>query len=152
MEDRMTRTERTDLIILICIETMLTDCAESLSGRVGNKPEWDNAILTARGCIKLMVDSVLATMNAEQLEHLKKTSRDYEMRLKPKLTPIDSNMVVDKETMRTLIDAAQYKCTDCFKSDRESRGCKLQKLLSVLIPMKKYDSGLCVFNNREWEN
>lgn len=152
MDNRLTRIERTSLIVLICLETLANDCESDLGGRIPDREAWTVSAEKAKAELGKMISMVLATLLPEQLQHLKKTARDYELRLKPKLTPRDSNQVLDKETLRTLIDAAQAKCTDCFKSEAESRNCKLQKLLAILTPMPSYDTGLCVYNNREWEN
>ena len=154
MEDkRLTRVQKSALIILICLETLTDDCRDDLAGRVENMEAWAEKAGKAKETLHSMVDDIIQTMAPEQLQHFKKTARDYELRLMPRMTPWSANMVVDKETLRTLIDAAQKQCVDCFKTEAESRNCKLQKLLATLIPMERYeDTGLCVFNNKEWEN
>lgn len=151
MEDkRLLRSEKAALIILICLEVLTDDCDEDLSRRIEDKAQWKADVKQVKEGLARLVDNALKTLNMDQMVNLKKISKDYELRLYPKLTPTSGNIVVDKETLRTLIDASQEKCVDCFKSEAESRSCKLQRLLSVLIPMESYDTNLCAFNNREW--
>lgn len=154
MDDkRLTRVHRSALIILICLETLTDDCEKDLEGRMDDREAWAEKARSAKAILHGMADDIFRTMTEEQLRYLTKTARDYELRLTPRMTPETGNMIVPKETLRTLVDAAQNRCVDCFKTEAESRGCKLQRLLAMLIPMDNYeDTGLCVFNNKEWEN
>ena len=153
MEDkRLTRYERSALVMLICAETIVGESAGDLLKRMESHPEWEGTVEKVRAGMKWMVDAALSTLSEDQLHHLSRTARDYELLLKPKLTPRGGNVVMDKETLKKLIDAAQEKCTDCILTEEESRGCALQKIMAILTPMPTYDGYLCVYNNREWEN
>lgn len=151
-EKRLTRYERTALVMLICAETIVKDAVKDLHRRMEAKDGWDENAETACGCLKSMVNSVLGTLNEDQMMHLKKTAYDYEIRLKPKLSPMDTNMVLDKETLKTLIDAAQEQCTACVMDAEECRECKLQRILSMLCPMPHWDTVSCPYALAEWEN
>ena len=153
MEDkRLTRGERTALVMLACAENIVHEAEKDLQRRMGEQPEWIQTAHDVRKKLDWMVDASFGTLSPEQLLHMKATARDYELRLKPKMTPAENNTVLDKETLRTLIDAAQVKCTECFNTELESRNCKLQKVLAMLCPMPKYEGEFCVFNLAEWEN
>lgn len=153
IDGRLTRRERTALLLLICTEAIMATVEGDLRERLEHVPGGVEKLQKALGLVTEIEKGILPTVSREQRRAMQKTMHDYELRPVPKLTPEKHNLVVEKETLKTLVDAAQDgACTLCVKDARESRDCKLQRILSVITPMNDYGGELCPFNNVGWEN
>lgn len=154
VDGRMTRYERSAFLMLVCTEAILSTVGADLEKRLARVPNGMEKLKKAEELVTELERAILPTINKEQRKNLKETLHDYELRPVPKLTPRHTNLVVDKETLKTLVDAAQDgACTSCVKDAKEARNCRLHRTLTVITPMKEYDDGmLCPFNNVGWEN
>lgn len=149
----MTRREKMTLTFLANTTSALLDAKSDLKerlSRIENGQERMDRL--ADECMDLLTE-VRMTVPEKQRMSMVNTYKDYEMRLVPKMTPTKTNVVLQKEDMRTLVDAAQTKCADCTETFEESSKCKLCQLLKVILPMDSYEGTfLCPYNGREWEN
>lgn len=149
----MTRNEKICLMFLMNAASALEDAKETLADRmkrIDGGPELMQTV--ADGCLKLLTE-VRMTIPDRQRTSLANTAKDYEMRMVPKFTPSTTNVVVQKEDFRQLVDAAQIKCRECADTNDESRRCELFRLLQIAIPLDTYDSTfLCPYNMAKWEN
>lgn len=147
----MTRKEKQSLTFLMNMVSGLVYSKDDLSERLeridGGK-EMMEAL--ADGGQKLLTE-VRKTIPEPQRKSINNTALDYEMRLVPKLTPIGQNIIIQKDDMRTLVDAAQIKCRECVDSDEESRQCPLFQLLVRVLPLDSYEGTmLCPYNMAVW--
>ena len=100
-----------------------------------------------------LLEEVRRTIPEKQRVSLMHTSSDYEMRMVPKLTPHKDAVVVSKESMRQLVDAAQIKCTDCVEDSEGAKKCALYETLCDIIPLESYgDRVLCPYNMAVWRD
>ena len=153
IDGRLNRNERNSILMLVCTEAVLKTVMVDLEKRLGHIPSGVEKLKKATELVTEIDSGILATISKEQRSNLSKTGRDYELRLVPKMTPMKTNVVLDKETLKALVDASQAgECMMCVKTAKESRNCKLHRLLVVLTPMPHYEGELCPFNNVGWEN
>lgn len=149
----MTRTEKTSLTFLMNAAASLNEAKEDLAERlkkIDGGPELMDQL--AEGSIKLL-NEVRMTIPERQRQSLANTACDYEMRLVPKMTPRTTNVIVQKEEFRSLVDAAQVRCTSCAEMNENKGQCDLFRLLQVVLPLEAYDTTLlCPYNRAEWEN
>ena len=149
----LNRREKTCLLFLMNTVSTLIDSKTDLAKRlemVENGPE--RMAFLADDSIRIL-NEIRQTIPEKQRANLMATATDYEMRLVPKATPSKTSVVLQKEELRTLIDAAQIKCMDCTDTFEESAKCNLCKLLKTHLPMDTYEGTyLCPYNGREWGN
>ena len=150
---RLNRTEKMGMITLAYIATVLEDMPEDLKDRlcmVQGAPETMHDLSKETDWL---LNELRKTIPVEQRMNLQNTAQEYEIRLVPKATPSRTNVVMQKEEFRELVDHARAKCVDCMESDEECVNCKLFKLLAVLLPLDDYHNGmLCPYNMGEWAN
>ena len=149
----MTRREQTCLTFLMNAASALMEAKDDLAGRLtmidGGKELMDTI---ADGCVKLLTE-VRMTIPERQRNNLANTASDYEMRLVPKFTPTKTNVIIQKEEFRKLVDAAQVKCRDCVEDGTHCKACELYQLLTTILPLEAHDETmLCPYNLAEWEN
>ena len=149
----MTRTEKCSLTYLANAASTLVDAKKDLADRLGRiEGGTERMNMLADECVKLLTE-VRMTIPERQRTSLSNTVKDFEMRMVPKMTPSKTNVIVEKEDFRSLVDAAQYRCKNCADLNAESRNCDLFRLLQVILPLEGYDSTiLCPYNRAEWEN
>ena len=150
---RLTRLEKMGMIVLAYAATLIDELRSQLKSRIamveGATEEMDE--LSER--IDKVLHDVRLTVPIEQRAHLQNTAMDYEMRLTPKLTPGSTNVIMQKEEFRELVDCARAQCKECAKDGTECETCKLYKLLTVILPLEDYsDSFLCPYVLKEWGN
>ena len=132
-----------------CLQDAKEELAERIS-RIENGPEIMDRV--ASESLRLL-EEICRTIPEDERAKLQRTASDYEMRLTPRFMPLKYSVVVEKEDFRTLVDAAQVKCTECADTAEECRKCRLYQWLVRNIPLDSYDGTfLCPYNNREWEN
>ena len=149
----MTRSEKESMRFLMNSVSCLQDAKEELGERIsridGGKEVMDRVAEESLW----ILEEVRKTIPEEERAKLQRTSCDYEMRMTPKSLPLKYSVVVEKEDFRTLVDAAQVKCTECADTAEECRKCRLYQWLVRNLPLDSYDGTfLCPYNEREWEN
>ena len=149
----MTRMEKACLTFLMNAASALMEAKDDLAERLkmidGGQELMDTV---ADGAMKLLTE-VRMTIPERQRTSLANTAKDYEMRLIPKMTPSKTCVVVQKEDFRSLVDAAQVKCSDCTELNENCGNCDLFRLLQTVLPLDAYDTTfLCPYNRAEWEN
>ena len=150
---RLTRKEKTALILLAHAATTLDDLQTELAERlrmVDNGAERLNEL--SKETDKLL-DDLRVTAPENQRKQLENTGSDYEMRLVPKLQPSVTNVIMEKEELRQLVDCARVKCVDCTEDDNACKQCGLYRLLTSILPLEHYNGGLlCPYNMAVWRN
>lgn len=148
----MTRHEKMSLTFLMNATSALIDAKTDLGKRVEKLGMTEKLKEIADGTVDLL-ESIRTTIPEKQRTSLMHTSMDYEMRLVPKMTPSKTCVVLMKEEMRTLVDAAQAACLECTGTFEDSEKCNLCQLLKTILPMDSYEGTfLCPYNGREWGN
>lgn len=149
----MTRPEKAALTYLMNAASAFVDAKEDLHDRLQMIEGGLELMETvAEGSLKLLTD-IRMTIPERQRTSLANTAKDYEMRLVPKMTPSKTCVVVQKEDFRSLVDAAQVRCTDCTELNEDCGNCNLFRLLQIVLPLDAYDTTfLCPYNRAEWEN
>ena len=150
---RMTRTEKMAMILLAHAATSLDDLQTDLADRLGMVDGGADRLKELSKKTDQLLDDLRRTVPENQRTHLQNTAMDYEMRLAPKMQPSVTNVLMSKEEFRELTDCARAKCADCTLDDTECEQCKLYCLLTSVLPMDDYHSGLlCPYNLATWGN
>lgn len=149
----LTRTEKMSLTFLMNAASALAEAKDDLADRLGRidggRERMEKLVEES---LSLLTD-VRMTIPEKQRQNLANTAMDYEMRMVPKLTPTSTNVIVQKEEFRAMVDAAQEKCGACADLNEECGKCKLFRLLTVVLPLDSYDGTiLCPYNRAEWGN
>lgn len=148
----LNRHEKMALTFLMNATSALIDAKSDLKNRVEKLGMADRLDKLADEAMELLT-AVRTTIPEKQRTSLMHTSMDYEMRLTPKMTPAKTSVVLMKEEMRTLVDAAQAACLECTGTFEDSAKCNLCQLLKTILPMDSYEGTfLCPYNGREWGN
>ena len=149
----VTRPEKLSILFLMNTVSAMMDSHEELKDRVSRiegGPEMMDEMVTVS---EKLLTEIRRTIPTDQRHNINNVSKDMEMRMVPKSTPRKTTVLVQKEEFRALVDAAQEKCRECTETNDDSRKCKLFQLLTVILPMDRYDIGfLCPYNARDWEN
>lgn len=150
---RLSRTEKMGMILLAHAATSLDDLQTDLSDRLGMVENGTERLRKLSHDVDGLLDDLRVTMPENQRRHLQNTAMDYEMRLSPKAQPSTTNVLMEKEEFRELVECARVKCMDCTLDDSECESCKLFRLLTVVLPMDDYHDGmLCPYNLAGWGN
>lgn len=100
-----------------------------------------------------IADDVIGTVPSGQCRQLKNTMMDMDMRMVPKLTPMSTNVILEKDTAKALIDIAMERCHGCVEGPEDGRKCALYKVLEGFLPLDSYDNGmLCPYSVSEWKD
>lgn len=150
---RLTRTEKMGMILLAHAATTLDDLQADFSGRLGMVENGAERLKKLSEDTDSLLNDLRATVPQNQRMHLQNTAMDYEMRLAPKAQPSETNVIMDKEEFREIVECARAKCVDCTMDDEECSNCKLFQLLTVVLPMDDYHYGaMCPYNLAGWGN
>lgn len=150
--ERLKRTELTAVRMLLAVISMAAYAQEDLHDRLESVPYGNQRMRLAVGCMKAICDDVIGTISQSQCKQLYGTTRDFEMRLLPKLTPGSTNIIMTKEQGKELLDCARWACHACVKDGEACRECRLYKLLEATTPLDDYGDGmLCPYALAKWE-
>ena len=149
--ERLTRTETQAVTMLLTSLSNLRYAREDLKRRLECVPSGKARMNMAIGQMQSLVQDVCGTVTDKQRKHLRNICTDMEIRLVPKATGRKVSVVLTKEEAMELVDAAQAKCSYCFKGYEESRKCKLCKLLECVVPLDEYSSLSCPYSGATWE-
>ena len=150
---RINRSEKMSMIVLAYAATILEDLKADLADRLTMIDDGAGRMAEVSEKVDSLLIDLRATIPVNQRMNLQNTANEYEIRLSPKMTPFKTNVVMQKEEFKDLVDLARDKCRDCTDSDEECEKCKLFRLLTVLVPLEDYHDGmLCPYNLGEWAN
>ena len=150
---RINRSEKMSMIVLAYACTILEDLKKDLHDRLGMIEDGDERMREVSDRADALLNDLRVTIPLNQRMNLQNTAQDYEIRLSPKATPYRTNVVMQKDEFKELVDYARAKCRDCMDSDEECEKCGLFRLLTVILPLDDYHDGmLCPYNLGEWAN
>lgn len=150
---RMTRNEKSGILVLCHAAGALEDLQTEMAGRVAMVRDGPARLKKIAEETDELLNDIRLTVPWEQRIHLQNTAMDYEMRLAPKAQPSKTNVLVTKEEFRELVDAARAKCVDCSETDETCERCRLFQMLTVYLPLEDYHDGLlCPYNLKGWAN
>ena len=150
---RLRRDEKLAMFHLMYAATTLEDLRKDLLERLGMIDHGEDRMENASMCVDELLNDLRVTVPENQRINLQHTSEDYEVRLVPKQTPGNLNVIVTKEEFRQLVDCARAKCRECVLDDGECEECELYRLLTSILPLDDYHSmNLCPYNLGEWKN
>lgn len=148
----LTRNEKTTLTFLT---NALSALAETKDGLADRMKMLDKGPETIERLVKEALDllnEIRTTIPEKQRINLVNTAKDFEIRLVPKFTPTNHNVLVPKEEFRTLVNSAQARCKECAEDNESCKACDLYQLLTVVLPMDDYKwHNLCPYV-AEWAN
>lgn len=149
----VTRNEKMSILFLMNTVSAMMDSREDLKDRISrieNGPEMMNTMTETAD--KLLTE-IRRTIPTEQRVNINNISKDMEMRMVPKMTPSKTSVIMQKEEMRVLVDAAQVKCRECVEYAEDAKNCELYRLLTTILPLDKYEgTQLCPYNMATWGN
>ena len=150
---RLTRSEKMSMILLSYAATVLSDLRSELSDRLEIVENGSERMKELAVKSEELLNEIRRTVPMNQRMQLHNTASDFEMRLTPKATPTTTNVVMQKEEFRELVDYARATCKECTLDDNECEGCGLFQLLTVVLPMDEYHGQLlCPYNLGKWGN
>ena len=150
---RLTRSEKMSMILLSYAATVLSDLRSELSDRLEIVENGSERMKELAVKSEELLNEIRRTVPMNQRMQLHNTASDFEMRLTPKATPTTTNVVMQKEEFRELVDYARATCKECTLDDNECERCGLFQLLTVVLPMDEYHGQLlCPYNLGKWGN
>lgn len=150
---RLNRSEKMSMILMAYIASVLEDLKSDLSGRLAMVDGGQEKMNLLSETADDLLNELRVTIPLNQRMHLQNTAQEYEVRLSPKLTPYQTNVVMQKSEFKELVDHAREKCRDCTEDDETCERCGLFRLLTVILPLDDYHDGLlCPYNLGEWAN
>ena len=151
--ERLTKTEMHSVQWLLNAVSTLRYAETDLKKRLECVPSGNQRLRLAIGQLGSLLRDVLGTVSDRQRRQIRNTAQDMEVRLVPKLTAQKASIVLDEETARELVDAAQAKCRwECVPDFEGDRKCDLCKILEAVVPLENYDSVSCPYWRAEWED
>lgn len=148
----LNRNEKLAMMYMVCLTSTLAYAQEDMKDRYGQIEGGTEMMNNALDWTKKIMNALFDTIPDKQVKNIWNTANECEMRMMPKFTPNRTDMLVDKETLRELIDAAHIKCRECVNDSDEAKKCKIYELSATLVPLEEYpDGGLCPYSLAEWE-
>lgn len=150
---RLTRQEKMSMIVLAYVATCVDELQKELADRLKMIRQGEDRAHMLSTAVDELLNDLRLTIPMNQRLNLQNTAKDNEIRLTPKLTPTSTNVIMQKEEFKDLVDLARAKCRDCMDDDKACEKCRLFQLLTVLLPLDDYHDGmLCPYNLGEWAN
>ena len=150
---KLTRSEKMSMILMSYAATVLSDLREELSDRLETVVNGSERMKELADKSDELLNEIRRTVPMNQRKQLQNTAMDFEMRLTPKATPSTTNVVMQKEEFRELVDYARATCKDCTLDDTDCENCGLFQLLTVILPLEDYKGQfLCPYNLGKWGN
>lgn len=150
---RMTRNERISVLYLMHAVGILENLPKEISERLSMIPDGKERAMKIADDVNSLLNELRLTIPDVQRRGLENTACDFEVRMCPKATPGPTNVVMDKEEFRKLVDFSREHCLDCVDDDVECEQCSLYQLLTSILPIDNYNSiCMCPYNLGEWKN
>lgn len=151
--ERVTRTEMHTLQWLLNALSSLCYAEDDLKSRLECVPNGRQRLKLNIGQLRSLLRDLFGTIPERQRRQIQNAANDMEVRLVPKMTPRKISLVLEEETAKELVNAAQAKCRyDCVPDLDGDRNCELCKILEAVIPLEKYESASCPYWHAEWED
>ena len=151
--ERVTRTEMHTLQWLLNALSSVCYAEDDLKSRLECVPNGRQRLKLNIGQLRSLLRDLFGTIPERQRRQIQNSAQDMEVRLVPKMTPRKISLVLEEETAKELVNAAQAKCKyDCVPDLDGDRNCELCKILEAVIPLEKYDSATCPYWHAEWED
>lgn len=149
--ERLNRAEFEAVRCLLGAVSYTATAAESLGKRLECVPYGKQRMAMILGGLRAMSDDLIGTVPVNQCRQLRNTMNDFDMRMVPKYTSMNQNVILEKTLAKGLIDTAMEKCKGCVEDSVSCRECALYKVLEGFLPLDNYDSGmLCPYSLSEW--
>ena len=151
--ERMNRGEYEAMRCLLGAVNYMAHADGDLVRRLECIPSGKQRMKMTLGGIKAIADDLIGTMPVNQCKQLRNTMQDMEIRMVPKMTSMNRNVIFDKDIAKGLIDAAMEKCRGCVEDAENCRSCSLYKVLEGFLPLDTYEGGLiCPYSVSEWKD
>lgn len=151
--ERVTRTEMHTLQWLLNALSSMCYAEDDLKSRLECVPNGRQRLKLNIGQLRSLLRDLFGTIPERQRRQIQNAANDMEVRLVPKMTPRKISLVLEEETAKELVNAAQAKCKyDCVPDLDGDRNCELCKILEAVIPLEKYDSATCPYWHAKWED
>jgi len=95
---------------------------------------------------------LLDTVPPNQVRTLKNMMTDYKVSFVPVSKTETTNVVIEKECAKELVNMAQEQCMFCIKTPEEAESCPIFQLSTCVVPPDRYSSMLCSYSQAEWTN
>lgn len=125
---------------------------DDLQKRMEMIPHGKERMAMVLGGLKAIADDLIGTLPVGQCKQIRNTMNDMEMRMVPKLSRMSTNVILEKDVAKGLVDAAMEKCHGCVEGPEEGMKCPLYKVLESFLPLDSYENGmLCPYSMSEWK-
>lgn len=150
---RLRRNEKMAMLCLMYAVTILEDLKDDMPERMKMVRNGEERLRVLTSGADELLNDLRVTVPMNQRIGIHNTAMDYEIRLTPKLTPSETNVVMTKEEFRNLVDFAREHCANCVEDNDECTDCELYQVLTSVLPLDGYDdSNLCPYNLARWGN
>ena len=151
--ERLNRVEFEAVRCLLGAVSYAAHARDDLRKRLECLPGGKARMAMVVGGLKAIADDLIGTVPQGQCKQLRNTMQDMDMRMVPKMTPMSTNVILDKDAAKGLVDAAMEKCHGCVEGPEEGRECALYKVLESFLPLDSYENGmLCPYSMSEWKD
>lgn len=150
---RLRRNEKMSMIHLMYSASIIEDLKTDIPERLRMIENGEEKLRIVASGVDELLQELRLTVPEDQRIGISNVAKDYEVRLVPKATPTEVNVIMAKEEFRTLVDCARARCHDCILDDEECESCELYRLLTSVLPLDEYhDMNLCPYNLGKWGN
>ena len=144
--ERLRRSEMAAVRMLLAYENTVVYAKDDLKARLSCLPYGCERMNMIVGGIRSLMGDLLGTVSIAQQKQIYNTTKDCEIHLVPKLTPMSQNVVMSAHDVAEMIDCARTKCVGCTETDTNCRNCRLYRLLEMMAPQEDYGGGfLCPY-------
>ena len=150
---RLRRSEKMSMIHLMYAVTILEDLQTEIAERIRMVRQGEDRLHILTSGADEFLNDLRVTIPEDQRIAMQNIAEDYEIRLAPKASPGETNVIMTRDEFKSLVDFARTKCIDCIDDDEECEKCPLYRLLTSVVPLDEYHStNLCPYNLGEWRN
>jgi len=151
--ERLNRGEFEAVRCLLGAVSYTAHAKDDLKKRLECLPSGKQRMSMVLGGLKAIADDLIGTVPTGQCRQLRNTMQDMDMRMVPKMTRMSTNVILEKEVAKGLVDAAMEKCRGCVEGPEEGRKCALYTVLESFLPLDNYENGmLCPYSMSEWKD
>ena len=147
------RQEKLSILFLMNTVSAMMDSRDELADRISKIDGGRELMDTMVESSEKLLTEIRRTIPEDQRRSINNISKDMEMRMVAKMTPMKTTVLVQKDDFKTLVDAAQIKCRECTDDSEQCKTCELFRLLKIVVPLETYEGTfLCPYNMAGWEN
>lgn len=151
--ERLNRGEFEAVRCLLGAVSYTAHARDDLRKRLECIPSGNARMAMALGGLKSIAEDLVGTMPRGQCRQIRNTMSDMEMRMVPKMSRMSTNVILEKDVAKALIDTAMEKCRGCVEDEKSCRECGLYKVLESFLPLDNYENGmLCPYSMSEWKD